>query len=64
MVFEGYKMVLTHYIVDSDTGKRIVIDEPIITEQVFDRSYGGSPIILNRMFNEMKEYTLNRMAKE
>lgn len=61
-MFERYRIVLTHYIVDSDTGKKITLDEPVIIEQVFDRSYGSSPIILNRMLDEMKKYVLNKMV--
>ena len=61
-MFERYRIVLTHYIVDSDTGKRITLDDPVVIEQVFDRSYGSSPIILNRMLDEMKKYVLNKMV--
>ena len=64
MKCEGYRIVLTHYAVDLDTGERAKLDEPIVVEQVFDRTYGGSPIILNRMIDEMKEYVIDRLVKE
>lgn len=63
MICEGYRIELTHYIVDIETGKRIKLDEPIVVEQVFDRTHGGSPIILNRMFAELEKYLLERVAK-
>ena len=60
-MFEAYRLTLTHYAVDEATGEKFRLDLPIATEQVFDRRYGGSPIILNRMFDEMKSYVLEKM---
>lgn len=57
---EEYKIVLTHYMIDTTTGERINLDEPICIKQVFDRRYCGSPILLNRMFDELKAYALAR----
>ena len=59
-MIEAYKIVLTHYAVDKTTGEHIKLDEPICVEQVFDRIYGGGPILLNRMFDELKAYALAR----
>ena len=59
-MIEAYKIVLTHYVVDKTTGEHIKLDEPICVEQVFDRTYGGGPILLNRMFDELKAYALSR----
>lgn len=62
MMFEAYKLVLTHYAVDEKTGERIRLDYPISVEQVYDRRNGcGSPIMLNRMLDEMKHYVLAKM---
>ncbi len=62
-MLEAYRMVLTHYAVDRETGERFKLDEPICIEQVFDRTYGGSPILLNRMFDELKAYALARAER-
>ena len=62
-MIEAYRIVLTHYIVDKTTGERIKLDEPLYIEQVFDRTYGGSPILLNRMFDELKAFALTRLER-
>lgn len=59
-MIETYRIVLTHYIVDKTTGERIKLDEPICVEYVIDRTYGSGPILLNRMFDELKAYALAR----
>ena len=61
-MIEAYRIVLTHYIVD-ETGERINLDEPLCIEQVFDRTYDGSPILLNRMFDELKAFALSRVER-
>jgi hypothetical protein len=60
-MFEAYRLTLTHYAVNEVTGEKFKLDDPIATEQMFDRRYGGSPIILNRMFDKMKSYVLEKM---
>ncbi len=60
---EEYRLVLTHYAVDKTTGERIKLDDPLCIEQVFDRRYCGSPILLNRMFDELKTYALARAER-
>ena len=62
-MFEQYRLVLTHYMINPATGERIKLDEPLCIEQAFDRKYGGSPILLNRMFDEMKAYALTRVER-
>ena len=60
-MIESYRLVLTHYAVDEKTGERIKLDLPISVEQIFDRKYwecGGRPIVLNKMFDEMRAYIL------
>lgn len=60
-MIEAYRLVLTHYAVDGKTGERIKLDLPISVEQIFDRKYwehGGTPIVLNKMFDEMRAYIL------
>ncbi len=63
-MIEEYRLVLTHYAVDTTTGERINLDEPLCIEQVFDRRYCGSPILLNRMFDELKVYALERAERK
>lgn len=63
-MFECYELVLQHYMLDKESGERFRIEEPIGITQVFDRRYGGSPIIINRMFDEMKSHVLARMDGE
>lgn len=60
-MFEAYRLTLTHYAVDEATGEKFRLDNPIAIEKVFDRRHGGSPIILNRMCDEMKSYVLAKM---
>lgn len=63
-MFEAYRLTLTHYAIDEITGERFKLDDPITIGQVFDRRYDGSPIILNRMLDEMKSYVLAKMDGE
>ena len=57
-MMEEYRLMLTHYVVNEVTGERFRLEEPIVVTQAFDRRYGGSPIILNRMCDEMKKFVL------
>lgn len=60
-MIEAYRLVLTHYAVDKETGERIRLDLPISIEQIFERKDCeniGTPVILNKMLDEMKEYIL------
>lgn len=60
-MIEAYRLVLTHYAVDEKTEERFKLEEPISVEQVYDRKYwehGGTPIVLNKMFDEMRAYIL------
>lgn len=59
---EAYRLVLQHYIV-ADDGDRLRIDEPIVVEQIFDRTYGCTPVVINRLFDEMKHFTLMKMSE-
>lgn len=57
-MLEVYKLVLTHDMIDEETFEKTKLDEPLCIEHVFDRQYGGIPILLNRMFDELKAYAL------
>ena len=63
MVWEVYKITVTHYLQDGDD-KMFEIEEPIICKHMFDRRYGGSGIVLNRIFDEAKAYALERAKHE
>ena len=55
---EVYKLTLEHYIVDDD-GKKYRIDEPISTQCITCMNDGISiPIVLNSMFEKMRNYLL------
>lgn len=60
-MFEAYRLTLSHYAADEKTGEKFNLDDPICIEQIFDRTFGGSPIILNRMLDEMKRMVLAKM---
>ena len=62
-MIEEYKLVLTHYVIDETTGSRITLDEPLCIKNVVDRRYCGNPILLNRMFDELKAYALEKMER-
>ena len=62
-MIEAYRLVLTHYMVDKTTGEHIKLDDPLCIEHVYDREYCGSPILLNRMFDELKTYALARVER-
>ena len=62
-MIEAYRLVLTHYAVDTQTGERIKLDEPLCVEHVIDRRYGNSPVILNRIFDELKAYALEKAER-
>ena len=61
-MFESYELVLKHYVVvNCESGEKLLIEEPIAVTQAFDRRYGGKPIIISQMLDEMKAYILARM---
>lgn len=63
-MLECYELVLKHYIVNRATGERFQIEEPIAVAQAFDYRYGGTPIDISRMLDEVKSYLLARMDGE
>ena len=63
MVQEVYKITVTHYLQDED-GERFELEEPIVCQHIWDRTYGGSGVILNRLFDEAKAYALERAKHE
>lgn len=64
MMYEAYRLTLSHYMVDKNDGTRTELELPIVIEQMFDRTFGGSPIILSRMLDEMKRVVLLKKGEE
>lgn len=63
-MFECYEIVLKNYVVNSESGEKFLIEEPIAVEHTFDRRFGGTPIIISRMLDEAKAYIVARMDGE
>lgn len=63
MVQEVYKITLTHYIQDEE-GEKCELEEPIVCQHIWDRTFCGHEIILNKMFDSMKAYVLERDKHE
>lgn len=60
-MLEAYRLTLSHYAVSEDMSEKFKLDDPVVIEQVFDRRFGGSPVVLNRMLDEMKAFVLKKM---
>lgn len=58
---ETYELVLNHYI-DTD-GRKIKIDEPIITQYIVSH-YAPKTIVINEMLNRLSSYVLQMVVKE
>lgn len=59
MTFEGYRLTLEHFI--QFEGERHAIEEPLVVQSFFDRSFGGSAsYCLNDMLQRMEEAVLCR----
>ena len=63
MVQEVYKIIVTHYMQD-ENGEKYELEEPIACQYICDRAYGGSGVILNRMFDETKAFALRRAKND
>lgn len=62
MNYERYRLVLYHEMIIDD--KNISLDEPIVTEYVVNKSYGTISIVINEMFERLKNYMLKCLTKE
>lgn len=64
MMYEEYRLTLTHYMVDEKGGK-IPLDEPITVKQVFQRTGTmTSTVLVNRMLDEMGRYLLRFLNEQ
>ena len=61
MTFESYTIILRHEFEYND-GNRFEIEPPLVLKHCYDRAYGCSGIVLNRMFDEMKHEALKRIT--
>ena len=62
-MIEVYRLTLSHYAIDEESGEKFKIDDPVVVQQVFDHRYGGVTIVLNRMFEQMKSFVLNQVGE-
>ncbi len=66
MAREVYKIVVSHYMED-DEGNKIMLDEPIVCQNIYDKSYTiiGHPesVVLNDMFNKIMAFVLGKAAR-
>lgn len=47
-----------------EDGEKYELEEPIVCQHICDRTYGGSGVILNRMFDEAKAFALRRAKND
>ncbi len=60
MIFEGYSLVLEHFIVDTKKGERVRIEEPLCVQNLCALSNGSSAYALNEVLERMKQEVLKR----
>jgi len=63
MTFEGYRLKLEHFIRDGE-GNNHRIEEPLVVQMLYDRTYGDRAVCLNRMLDQMRETMLNQTEVE
>ena len=65
LVFERYRLTLTHEMVSTKGGVHL-IEDPIVTEYVVDRRAmpcGGS-IVINDMLHRLREFMLKELERK
>lgn len=62
MTREVYKIVVTHYMED-DEGKKRMMDEPIVCQHICLRDFGNPVMLINDMFNKVRDYVLAKAAQ-
>ena len=58
---EIYRLTLTHYMAAGD--EHISLEDPLVVQMVFDRSYYAVPVCINRMIDMMREEILKRAGE-
>ena len=57
-MIEKYTLILRHEAVHGQD--RVQLDPPLCLTYSFDRLFGGTPILLNRMMDEFKDELIRR----
>ena len=60
MTFETYTLILKHCF--EENGEIVQIEDPLVVKYCTDRMIGSVPILINRMFDEMKHEALKRLS--
>lgn len=61
MTNEVYRLTLDHFI---DYGEeRIRLEEPLVVQMIYDRSYAPSAVCLNSMIESMRDEVLKRATE-
>jgi len=62
MVFEGYKITLEHFMVDTTSGERVRLEQPLYGQNIFVAQTQSQKVYaLNEAFERMRQEALNRM---
>lgn len=62
MANEIYRLTLSHYFGDEED--RIMIEEPLVVQMIFDRQYTPTPVCLNQMLDRMRDEVLRRAGED
>lgn len=62
MTNEIYRLTLSHYIESEED--RIMVDEPLVVQMIFDRTYVPTPVCLNQMLDRMRDEVLRRAGED
>lgn len=62
MANEIYRLTLSHYIESEE--ERIMVDEPLVVQMIFDRTYAPTSVCLNQMLDRMRDEVLRRAGED
>lgn len=62
MTSEIYRLTLSHYLGDEED--RIMIEEPLVVQMIFDRTFAPTPVCLNQMLDRMRDEVLRRAGED
>lgn len=62
MTNEVYRLTLDHFI--DINGERTRLEEPLVVQMIYDRSYTPQAICLNNMIDMMRDEILRQARKE
>ena len=61
MTTEVYRLTLDHFIDDGESRTRL--DQPIVVQMFYDRSYAPPAICINNMLEKMRDEVLRRATE-